>query len=162
MAIDTNSHEFQILLRQFEMGNVVLFAGAGFSIGATNSIGTDPPLGAELARILAKECRWAYNDEDLPTVYDQAQKHLGSKELEHVLARYYRDCKPADWHFRLPSLRWYRIYTTNIDDVLEQAYKGPAVQRLDLITCPAPYLDHDQWYERVQSVHLHGSALGTC
>ncbi len=52
--IDTNSHEFQILLRQFEKGNVALFAGAGFSIGAKNSIGTDPPLGAELARILGK------------------------------------------------------------------------------------------------------------
>ncbi len=107
----------------------------------------------------AKECGWAYNDEDLPTVYDQAQKHLGSKELQQVLARYYRDCKPADWHLRLPSLHWYRIYTTNIDDVLEQAYKGYAAQRLDLITCPAPYLDQDRWHERVQSVHLHGSAL---
>ena len=54
MAIDTNSHEFQLLLRQFEMGNVVLFAGAGFSMGAKNSKGTDPPLGADLARILRK------------------------------------------------------------------------------------------------------------
>ena len=98
----------------------------GSRLGRRTRSGTDPPLGAELARILAKECRWAYNDDDLPTVYDQAQKHLGSKELEQVLARYYRDCKPADWHLRLPSLRWYRIYTTNIDDVLEQAYKDPA------------------------------------
>jgi energy-coupling factor transporter ATP-binding protein EcfA2 len=159
MAIDTNSHEFQILLRQFEKGNVVLFAGAGFSIGATNPMGTDPPLGAELARSLARECGWEYNDEDLPSVYDQAQKHLGSKELQEVLARLYRDCKPAPWHTHLPLLQWYRIYTTNIDDVLEQAYKGSAVQRLDLITCPTPYEDPDQWYDRVQSVHLHGSVL---
>lgn len=159
MAIDTNSHEFQILLRQFEKGNVVLFAGAGFSAGAKNSIGMDPPLGGELARILAKECGWGYNDEDLPSVYDQAQKHLGSKALQDVLARHYRDCKPADWHLQLASLQWFRVYTTNIDDVLEQVYKGHAAQRLDLIACPTPYEDPDQWYDRVQSVHLHGSVL---
>ena len=159
MAIDTNSHEFQILLRQFEKGNVVFFAGAGFSIGARNTMGTDPPLGAELARILARECGWLYNGEDLPSVYDQAQKHLGSKELQDVLARYYRDCKPADWHIQLSFLQWYRIYTTNIDDVLEQVYKGHAAQRVDLITCPTSYEDPDQWYDRVQSVHLHGSVL---
>jgi energy-coupling factor transporter ATP-binding protein EcfA2 len=159
MTIDTNTHEFQILLRQFEKGNVVLFAGAGFSIGAQNSIGTDPPLGAELARILAKECGWSYNDEDLPSVYDQAQNHLGSTRLYDVLAQYYRDCKPAEWHLKLSSLQWYRIYTTNIDDVIEQVYKNRSAQRLDLITCPTSYHDPDQFYERVQSVHLHGSVL---
>jgi energy-coupling factor transporter ATP-binding protein EcfA2 len=159
MAIETNSQEFQILLRQFEKGNVALFAGAGFSIGAQNSLGTHPPLGPELARILAKECGWSYNDEDLPSVYEQAQRHLGSKGLQDVLVRHYRDCKPSDWHLRVSSLQWYRIYTTNIDDVLEQAYKGPAAQRLDLITCPTSYEDPDLWYDRVQSVHLHGSVL---
>ena len=159
MAIDSNSHEFQILLRQFEKGSVVLFAGAGFSMGAKNSVGVDPPLGGELARILAKECGWHYNDEDLPSVYDQAQKHLGSKPLADLFARYYRDCKPAGWHFHLSLLHWYRIYTTNIDDVIEEAYKGHSAQRLDLITCPTSYDDPDQFYDRVQSVHLHGSVL---
>jgi hypothetical protein len=159
MAIDTNSHEFQLLSRQFEKGNVVLFAGAGFAAGAQNLLGTDPPLGPDLTRVLAKECGWPDSGEDLPTVYDQAQKHLGSKGLNELLAKYYRDCKPAPWHLQLASVFWYRIYTTNIDDVIEQVYKGHAAQNLDLITCPAPYEDHDLWHERVQSVHLHGSVL---
>jgi hypothetical protein len=159
MAVDTNSHEFQLLLRQFEKGNVVLFAGAGFSLGARNSLDADPPLGAELARVLVKECGWPDTGEDLPTIYDQAQKHLGSKGLNEVLARYYRDCKPATWHSQLASLFWYRIYTTNIDDVIEQTYRGHRAQNLDLVTCPAPYQDHDLWHERVQCVHLHGSVL---
>jgi len=93
------------------------------------------------------------------SVYDQAQKHLGSQTLGAMLEQYYRDCKPAGWHNNIPSLQWYRIYTTNIDDVIEQAYKGKSAQRLDLITCPTNYYDSDQWYERVQSVHLHGSVL---
>src|SRR5260370_2341566 len=155
MAIDTNSHEFQLLLRQFEKGNVVLFAGAGFSLGAQNSLGTDPPLGSDLARLLAKECGWRDSGEDLPTIYDQAQKHLGSKGLNEVLVKYYRDCKPATWHAQLASLFWYRIYTTNIDDVIAQVYRGHPAQNLDRVTCPAPYEDHDLWHDRVPSAHLH-------
>jgi hypothetical protein len=45
MAIDLNSQEMMLLLRQFEKGNAVLFAGAGFSIGAESRTGMDPPLG---------------------------------------------------------------------------------------------------------------------
>jgi hypothetical protein len=45
MPIDLNTHEFQLLLSQFEKGNVVLFTGASFSIGAQNCRKKEPPLG---------------------------------------------------------------------------------------------------------------------
>jgi hypothetical protein len=60
MPIDFKAQEIQLLLRQFEQGNVVLFAGAGFSVGARNSRGEDPPLGGQLADALARECGWDY------------------------------------------------------------------------------------------------------
>ena len=64
MPIDFNSQELRLLLRQSEKGNVVLFAGAGFSLGARNPRGTDPPLGPQLAEALALECGWKYEGED--------------------------------------------------------------------------------------------------
>jgi hypothetical protein len=64
------------LLRQFEKGNVVLFAAAGFSLGAKNPRGTEPPLGSQLAEILAQECGWKYEGEDLGIVYEQAPATL--------------------------------------------------------------------------------------
>ena len=85
MPIDFNSHELKSLLRQFEKGNVVLFAGAGFSLGARNPRGSDPPLGTQIAENLASECGWKYEGEDLGIVYDQAQKHLGSDGLNGVV-----------------------------------------------------------------------------
>src|SRR5436309_1001852 len=97
--VDTNSQEFQLLLRQFEKGSVVLFAGAGFSLGAQNSLGTDPPLGGSLSTLLAEECGWQHGGEELSIVYDQALKHLGTKGLNEFLARHYRGCRPAAWHF---------------------------------------------------------------
>jgi SIR2-like domain len=159
MAIDTNTHEFQHLLRQFEKGNVVLFAGAGFSIGAQNSRKKDPPLAHELSQILAKECGWPYDEEELPVIYDQASKYLGRSGLEAVLNQLYKDCVPANWHLLATRLFWHRIYTTNIDDVIENSYKAGAGQLLDQIVCPAPYRDPDQFYDHVQCVHLHGSIL---
>ncbi len=159
MPIDFNSQEIQLLLRQFEKGNVVLFAGAGFSLGAKNLKGTEPPLGGQLAEILAQECGWKYEGDDLGIVYEQAQKHLGSKELNSVLCSLYKDCAPARWHHFVPLLYWSRIYTTNIDDVLENSYKSGSVQRLGPIICPADFEPQDVWYEHVQGVHLHGSVF---
>ena len=157
MTLDTQSHEFQLLRRQLQKGNVVLFAGAGFSIGATNLEGTHPPLGNDLASRLADECGWQYSGEDLTAVFDQARKHLGSQNLNAIISRLYRDCQPAAWHRELSRIHWYRIYTTNIDDVIQESYRSSAVQRLDTIVCPAPYQDQDVWYSRVQCIHLHGS-----
>lgn len=159
MPIDLNSHESMLLLRQFEKGNVVLFAGAGFSIGAENRQGSDPPLGSALGEILAAECGWPYEGEDLPIVYSQARAHLGRGGLETVLEKWYQDCTPAPWHELAAKLFWYRIYSTNIDDVLENAYRAGASQILDRIVCPAPFKDQDQFYEHVQCIHLHGSVL---
>jgi hypothetical protein len=89
MPIDTNSQELQLLFRQYEKGNLVLFCGAGFSVGARNSIGKDPPMSRELCEILAEECGWSYGGEELAIVYEQATKHLGTGGLNSVLATHY-------------------------------------------------------------------------
>ena len=56
--------------------------------------------------------------EELSVVYDEAQKHLGTQGMRDFLNTRYRDCTPAEWHRIVAQLIWYRIYTTNIDDVL--------------------------------------------
>lgn len=54
---------------------------------------------------------------------------------------------------------WHRIYSTNIDDVIHNAYAKGGAQRLETIVCPASYTDPDPWMETVQFVQLHGSVL---
>lgn len=157
MPMETNSQEIQFLLRQFDRGAIALFAGAGFSIGAENPLGSAPPLSVQLCEILASACGWKYEGEELAIVYDQAQKHLGTKGLNEILASHYKNCKPAPWHRKLSQLFWYRIYTTNIDDVLENAYDSTSAQKLSSIIYPSQYQEHDMWYAEVQCVHVHGS-----
>jgi hypothetical protein len=160
MALDLNAQAIQFLLRQFANGNVALFAGAGFSADARNSLGDGPPVGSQLSALLANESEWQYGGEELPIVYSQAQAHLGSADLQALLRRLYRHCDPSAWQRLIPQFYWFRIYTTNIDDVIENAYQSAsAVQRVEPIICPADYEDRDPFFQTVQCVHLHGSIL---
>ena len=161
MNLDLQSYEFQFLLRQFESGNVILFAGAGFSTDAKNRRNQPPPLTRGLCEALCDRCGWSYSGEDLGTVYDVAQKHLGIAGLTELLRLLYEDCTPATWQQQIAQLIWYRTYTTNIDDVLENSYRGPCKQKLILRVSTDPVQDHDQWYETLQCVHLHGSIKRT-
>jgi len=158
--IDFTSADLQLLLNQFKTGHVVLFAGAGFSVGARSGVGKELPTGAQLPALLAAECGVEYANEDLPIVFDYAQKCLGTTRLGSFLSSYYRDCTPAPWHTLVAGILWSGIYTINIDDVLQQAYAATRPsQRLRTIICPAPFEERDPWFETVQCVHLHGSVL---
>ncbi len=161
MAIDTASQHFKFLLKQIQKGNVFLFAGAGFSLGAHNSTGREPPTGDTLAALLAAECGWPYSGEDLPTVYGLARTALGQGGLLGFLAKHFKNCKPG-WQPLISSIPWYRIYTANIDDVIEVSYGGPAAfQKLKSLTYPTEYAEADPLYGTVQCMHLHGSVLDT-
>jgi hypothetical protein len=109
LAVDTATHEFQFLLNQFAKGNVVLFAGAGFSLGARNQLDADPPLGSALSKMLASECGWPYTGEPLSIVYDQAQRNLGSTQLRKTLWSWYHVKDVSEWHYTVPQLIWHRI-----------------------------------------------------
>jgi hypothetical protein len=61
------------LVPQFEKGSVILFAGAGFSPGATNRQHSEPPDGKTPAALLEVECGWPYHGEELSLVYAQAE-----------------------------------------------------------------------------------------
>lgn len=160
LKIDIAEPDLRLLLNQFKTGSVVLFAGAGFSLGAISGVGKEPPLATELPALLAAECGVAYAGEDLAVVYDYAQKRLGTEKLHSFLSSYYRGCQPAAWHLLIPQILWSRIYTVNIDDVIENSFTAVrGEQRLRPIVHPAPYADRDPWFDTVQCVHLHGSVL---
>ncbi len=158
--INFHDADLAFLISQLKKGNVVLFAGAGFAVGARNSEHKEPPLGSQLAELLCAECGWPHSGDELSIVYDQAEKHLGTVALRHFLERHYKDCIPGEWHLLIPKICWSRIFTTNIDDVIERSYtRTPGQQALDSITCPNPFVMPDLFMERVSGVHLHGSVL---
>jgi hypothetical protein len=154
VAIDWNNLQF--LRKQFERGQVVLFAGAGFSFDAKNASGDKPPLGAPLAKLLAERAAFPYNGESLAVAFAAAQKRLGSQALWSYLKELYDVRSYAEWYKIVASISWYRTYTLNIDNLLQNIYQRGAAQRLDTIVCPAPPQERDPHFRRLQAVHLHG------
>lgn len=152
------TQDLHFLRRQFERGDVVLFAGAGFSVGSKNRRGQSPPLAPALSRILCDECGWDFEEDALTEIYGEAQKHLGTDRLRNLLESHYLYCEPASWHHVVSGLCWHRIYTTNIDDLIPNIYrKYPGQQTLRLLVNPSPLPEVDPFMAEVMCIHLHGA-----
>lgn len=82
---------------------------------------------------------------------------LDAREIEIQLVKGYSNCKPGKSLHQFPNYLWKRIFTFNIDDVLENLYKGNSIAKQTLVPInydsqfePAPTRDE------LQAIHLHG------
>lgn len=124
LQMDNKETLKQILLHT----NPVLFLGAGFSYGSENHMGKIPK-GTELKNEILdifflnqvddndlREIQ-KYNLQDLcQCVHDL----LGKKEelKTYILSRF-KDVVPKDFHLLLTAYEWKKIYTVNVDDLVE-------------------------------------------
>lgn len=111
-------------------GNVMLFTGAGFSLEAVNGDNQPLPSGNKLKRMILSDVLElkeesdeykALNQEKLPDVITYAEDVKGKSSVEDYLTHLFKDCQPKDFHKIIASFPWKRVYTTNIDDVFENA-----------------------------------------
>ncbi len=159
MTIDWTEPDFAFLLKQLQTGRACLFLGAGFSVDAKNELGTSPPLGGDLARLLAAEAGFTLSGESLPVVFEATKKRIGSARLADLLRKNYDIVAMDDWYNTVSQFTWHRIYTINIDNLLQAVYSkqgGMSGQRLRIIVNPAPVEERDVLFQELQCVHLHG------
>lgn len=156
--IDTNQEAY--LRRQFGRGNVALFLGAGFSTLARNRLGELLPAGDLLAEQLWTLLSFeeSYSGEPLDEVYEA----LLDSGVQHSVIRNFLEERllatdlPAEYR-ALSHPFWYRIYTTNIDNVVEEVYKHAGRSRLEVLAFPHDDMrERDQFLERIQLVYLNG------
>lgn len=114
--------------------NSMLFLGAGFSFGSSNEFGTTP-MGKNLKDELyknfilnsslldaEKEEISGYNLQELCQSID---KSLGKrKEMIEFLKIRFKNIEPTEYHLHLTDYPWKKIYTVNIDDLVENIYKN--------------------------------------
>ncbi|MCY3677482.1 MAG: SIR2 family protein [Gemmatimonadetes bacterium] len=149
------------LLRRLGQNDCVLFLGAGFSRDATNRISQPMPLSKDLCDAL-----WGFlgypgewDGTPLPDMY-QALLTSGKTygEISHFLEdRLLTSEVPVTYdHIARPF--WYRIYTTNVDDLLKRVYRRVADSpSLQVLGFPRDEIaERDQTLERMQAVFLHG------
>ncbi|KAF1014218.1 MAG: hypothetical protein GAK31_03242 [Stenotrophomonas maltophilia] len=142
-------------------GHYNLLLGAGFSMSAKDRSGKFLPSGPGLGSELNVALEPGFDERDarnLAIVYEETVSEQASQDN---LVRYLRDrfvgVMPT-WHASVLKFPWSRIWTLNIDDILERISIGSGVFR------PVPVAWTDNLSppvtanQQVQVVHLHGRA----
>jgi len=131
-------------------GEYNLFLGAGISLDAANAKG---PLvsGGTLKDSLCK-LTGARASSSLQRVFSGLTPH---QVKEHITERFAR-CEPGPTALKFPSYLWRRIFTLNIDDVLEAAYKRPGNLQNVRSYHFRDAFEELRTLETVPIIHLHG------
>jgi len=100
-------------------GNAILFAGTGFSYGATNLNKEHIKTGSSLAKAIAKDCGFEEYSDSLNTISEYYIQKKSTQSLINLIKRECTVLKICPYHQIILSLPWKRVYTTNYDSVIE-------------------------------------------
>jgi hypothetical protein len=104
-------------------GEYNLLLGAGFSRSALGGDKKSLPTAWELSSQLRADFKLPVTDDELKNlalVFDEARATVGDAKLISYIRRRFTDCSPT-WHVAVLRYYWRRIWTLNIDDILDRA-----------------------------------------
>ena len=145
-----------------ELGNCVLFLGAGIGEHLTDSDGYPAPNGAMLAEELVDEFSIDTTDvSNLAKIATIVEIRKGRAELEAYISKRLSSLQPDEQLKWLFTRRWRAIYTTNYDRGIERAYEllSDPPQKPVVISSTSDLVTHDTQFE-VPVFHLHGTLFG--
>ena len=134
-------------------GEYSLLLGAGASIGSIGGNGELLPSGPELRDKLVSEFSIPVEDQtiSLHRAY-AAAKRSNPGRLDSFMKSWFSGCKP-DWQNVLADFEWQRIWTLNIDDIIESVYQTRGV-RFDRFDWTSRFRDTANSGQQI--IHLHG------
>lgn len=132
MGQNLDNNELQMLSQRMDIVRPILFTGAGFSYKATNGNNDPLPLGNGLKDILltnligykkeSSEYMDLYNH-SLADVYEYCENFLTHERAADFLRELFSECAPKPYHSIIANYNWKKIYTINIDDLMERSSK---------------------------------------
>jgi hypothetical protein len=145
---------------QFARGSIVLFTGAGFSLDAVNVSGSQIPSAQTLVGLLWQICYPGVpfdSSTQLQDIYDAAlQTNRTATEalMRKVFTVNGQQC--PDYYRRLITMPWARIYTLNVDDLVEKVSEQSQGRPMRSISAASGQVAdvHDQ---SLSVIHLNGS-----
>ena len=137
-------------------GEYFLLLGAGSSVGAIGGNGDPLPTGEGLRDALIKRFGIDTGGDTLSLgqIYSYLQI-TEPKQANMFLREWFTDCHPS-WQPILAEFNWKRVWTLNIDDVIEKSYQQ-AGRPFRSLTWDQRFADGDASYGH-QLIHLHGIA----
>jgi hypothetical protein len=153
--------DIQYLKRHLLRNNVTLFLGAGFSMSALNLLGEHLPSSKELAKALWRYMNYPgdHDGTSLSILYQAALRKPGGTDPLFSLLRSKLIVKEyPEWYSLITRWFWYRIYTINVDNLVELIFKESGGHiKLDPVVAPSEYQDRDAFLRSIQLVKLNGS-----
>ena len=149
------------IAQQLSIGRPILFLGAGFSMDAKNLAGEHLMSGAALTKKLW-EFRYPGDDYDTTTelkdIYEAARL-LDPKRLSTMLRNDFSvDFKSCPgWYEKFLSMPWHKIYTLNIDDLVEVVLQNGSSSRSYKSISATSSNAVDSGDSCLQVVHLNGT-----
>jgi ABC-type cobalamin/Fe3+-siderophores transport system ATPase subunit len=147
------------LKRLLGRNEVVLFLGSGFSRDCINKSSENFPTGWLLGEKIWKFLNMTgnYDGTSLPEMY-QAFLNSGKKRNDKTdfLQNNLLASSVPDIYDNISEPFWYKIYTLNIDDVLDHVYRRSSKQTQILKYPVDEFKERDQSLEKTQIVYLHG------
>ena len=115
---------------------MVLFLGAGSTIGALHPKLQEIPQGQQLANLLAKKFLGIQHiDKPLSFVAELAISERNLYEVQSYIAELFQEIKPASFHNLIPGFVWKAIATTNYDMLIETVYAQRPDRAQNIAVC---------------------------
>ena len=148
-------------LNKIRNQEVILFLGAGASVGATHPQAHPVPLNDSLRDLLSDRfLAGALKKKSLAEVADYCINESDLGAVQTYIRDVFEKFGPADHHKLIPQFRWHSIATTNYDLILEGAYSASAssLQTLVVHLRNGDRIDHDmrRFSHGVPLMKLHG------
>lgn len=132
MGQSIGDNELRMLSQRMDIVRPILFTGAGFSYGAINGNNETLPLGSDLKDILLtkfigyKKESSEYielHNQSLSDVYEYCENFFTPEKAADFLKELFSECTPKNYHSIIADYNWRKIYTINIDDLMERSSK---------------------------------------
>jgi len=148
----------QYLLRVLGQNQVLLFLGAGFSRDTRNQLGSQLPSGRDLSKLFWEFLGYEgeYDGTSLAEMYQAVlASGIKHKVVEEFLNSHLLCAEIPTEYDQLVRVFWYRIYTTNVDNLVEEVYRRSGGPQLDILIYPKDDIrERDQLLDRIQLIHL--------
>lgn len=150
--------DINLLQQRISSGNAILFTGAGFSLGARNILGSEPPMAKELARKLSQISGLDEESDDLMFASEVALELHDHGSILDLLKDNYTINKVSSSHEDICNLPWRRFYTTNYDNSIELSSlnKNKRIESIDISSDPIDYIK-----KKNVCLHINGKIEGS-
>lgn len=154
-----NEEQEKYLLRLLGRNEVVLFLGAGFSTIAKNRLGQNLPIGDRFAEALWKFLGYPgeYDRTPLPQLFQAfVTKGISEEAKIGFMSDHLQAHEVPEIYSNLAIPYWYKIYTTNVDNVVDRAFTKAGRKGQVLMYPKDEYAERDASLLTTLLVYLHG------